>query len=109
MLKAIISEFSDVTPAYVRELSLESYFSEHVTGQHSIQKIKEAWRINKHAFKISKKHNEIQYDAEQTYEADRIIKELPETLEARKSRGIIIMNLEEAKKFFGINFKKGIL
>lgn len=109
VLKAIISEFIDVTPAYVRELSLESYFSEHVTGQHSIQKIKEAWRINKHAFKISKKHNEIQYDAEQTYEADRIIKELPETLEARKSRGIIIMNLEEAKKFFGINFKKGIL
>ena len=55
VLKAIISEFIDVTPAYVRELSLESYFSEHVTGQHSIQKIKEAWRINKHALQNQQK------------------------------------------------------
>lgn len=36
------------------------------------------------------------------------MKELPEALEARKSREWIVMNLTEAKKFFGLEFKKHI-
>ena len=59
-------------------------------------------------FVINKKNNELRYNAGQTYEADRIIKELPETLEAHKSRDIVIMSLEEAKEFFQIDFKKNI-
>ena len=59
-------------------------------------------------FVINKKNNELRYNAGQTYEADRIIKELPETLEAHKSREIVIMSLEEAKEFFQIDFKKNI-
>ena len=46
------------------------------------------------------------YNAGATYEADRILKELPETLEVRKSRDCLMMNMEEAQKFFGITFKK---
>ena len=52
--------------------------------------------------------NELRYNAGQTYEADRLMKELPETLEARKSREWIVMNLAEAKKFFGLEFKKSV-
>ena len=33
-------------------------------------------------------------------------KELPETLEAHKSREWIVMNLDAVKEFFGIGFKK---
>ena len=61
-----------------------------------------------HKIVINKKNNELRYNAGQTYEADRIIKELPETLEAHKSREIVIMNLEEAKEFFQIDFRKGL-
>ena len=39
------------------------------------------------------------------YEADRLMKELPETLEARKSREWVVMRLDEAKEFFGVQFK----
>ena len=39
--------------------------------------------------------------------AARLIKELPETLEAHVSREWVVMNLEEAKDFFDIKFKKG--
>lgn len=67
-----------------------------------------AWKVNRKAFVINKKNNELRYNAGQTYEADRIIKELPETLEAHKSREIVIMSLEEAKEFFQIDFKKNI-
>ena len=37
---------------------------------------------------------------------DRILKELPETLEAHKSREWVVMNLEEAKAFFELSFHK---
>ena len=34
------------------------------------------------------------------------MKELPETLEAHKSREWVVMNLDEARNFFEVNFKK---
>jgi hypothetical protein len=56
-------------------------------------------------FVINKKFGELRYNAAQTYEADRILKELPEDLEAHKAREWIIMNLDKARDFFGINFR----
>ena len=41
-----------------------------------------------------------------TYEADRILKELPETLEAHKARDWVIMDLDAAREFFGLPFRK---
>ncbi len=55
---------------------------------------------------ISERNHEIRYNAGATWEADRILKELPETLEAHKSREWLVMNLDEAKTFFDIPFKK---
>lgn len=104
----IIEENTENMPTYVRALSLEDYFSEHVTGKHAKETILNAWKTNPKNFKVNKKTNELRYDAGQTYEADRLIKELPETLEARKSRECIVMNLDEAKEFFGISFKRSL-
>ena len=104
----IIEENTENMPTYVRGLSLEDYFSEHVTGKHAKETILNAWKTNPNNFKVIKKTNELRYDAGQTYEADRLIKELPETLEARKSRECIVMNLDEAKEFFGISFKRSL-
>ncbi|MFI3325433.1 MAG: hypothetical protein R3Y35_04585 [Clostridia bacterium] len=92
-------------PDYIRKLSLNDYFSERVTGKHAIQTIKSAWRTSRKCFVINKSANEIRYNAGQSYDADRIIKELPETLEIRKSREWVIMNLKEARKFFDEDFK----
>ena len=93
-------------PPFVRELTLEDYFSEKVTGSHAIKAISSAWKINNKAFTVDKKSGQLRYNAGQTWEADRIIKELPEDLEAHKSREWIIMDLDKAREFFGINFKK---
>jgi len=106
-LCAIIQEhYKDTIPSFVRELTLEDYFSEKVTGSHAIKAIRSAWDINKKAFTVDKKMGQLRYNAGQTWEADRIIKELPEDLEAHKSREWIIMDLDKAGEFFGINFKK---
>ena len=102
-------EHTDTLPDYIRHLSLDNYFSEQVTGKHAIKAIKDAWKTNKKAFIINKKTNELCYDAGAPYEAGYIMKELPETLEARKTNSKIVMKLDEAEKFFEIKFKRSFL
>lgn len=100
--------YSDALPHYVRCLTIDDYFSEKVTGKHAIQTITTAWKTSRKCFVIKKNVNELRYNAGQSYDADRIIKELPETLEPKKSREWVVMNLSEAKSFFGINFRNSI-
>ena len=77
-----------------------------MTGSYAIKTIRNAWNTSRSSFDISERNHEIRYNAGATWEADRILKELPETLEAHKSREWVVMNLEEAKTFFDIPFKK---
>lgn len=64
---------------------------------------------NSSSFDISEHNHEIRYNAGATWEADRILKELLETLEVHKSREWLAMNLDEANAFFDISFKKSWL
>jgi len=96
-------------PPYIRPLSLENYFSEKVTGKYAIKTIKAAWNNSRKSFVVDSHTNELRYNIGVSWEADRLIKELPETLEAHKVRDWVIMNLVEAKKFFGIDFKQSWL
>jgi hypothetical protein len=106
VIVSIFNEFTEgEVPKYIRHLDLDDYFSEKVTGSYAIKTIRNAWRISKKSFEISVRANELRYNAGQTWEADRILKELPETLEAHKSREWIVMNLGEAKAFFDIDFR----
>lgn len=98
--------FTEELPEYLTLLSLENYFSEKVTGSYAIKTIQNAWNTSRSSFEIFEKTNELRYNAGAPWEADRILKELPETLEAHKSRDWLVMNLKEAKDFFGISFKK---
>ena len=102
----IIQTYEKEPRNYIRELSLENYFSEQVTGKHAIKTIQTAWKTSRKSFAVSSKNNELRYNAGATYEADRLMKELPETLEAHKSREWIVMNLDAAREFFGVNFKR---
>ena len=89
----------------MRKLSLDSYFSEEVTGKYAIKVIQTAWRTSRDSFQVSTRNNELRYNAGATFEVDRLVKELPETLEPRKSRDWLIVNLDIAREFFGVNFR----
>ena len=103
----IISQYSENNlPEYIRELTLDNYFGEKVTGAGVIKIIRSAWLINKKAFIINKKLGQLSYNAAEVWEADRIMKELPEDLEAHKVRECVEMNLDKAVEFFGVDFKK---
>ena len=43
----LINEYTDTVPHYVRELSLENYFSEQVTGKHAIETIQKLGKLTK--------------------------------------------------------------
>ena len=106
VIYSIIKEHSGTdTPDYIRTLTLDDYFSERVTGSYAIKTIQSAWKTSQDSFEISARNNELRYNAGATWEADRILKELPETLEAHKSREWVVMDLDAAKDFFGIDFK----
>jgi len=105
---SIFSENAETLPEYIRPLSLENYFSEQVTGKYAIKAIQNAWKTSRKSFVITPRNNELRYNAGAPYEADRLMKELPETLEAHKSREWVVMNLDESRHFFEINFKKSL-
>ncbi|MBQ1393811.1 MAG: hypothetical protein IIY81_09860, partial [Lachnospiraceae bacterium] len=69
--------------------------------------IQNAWKTSKECFDIDRKTGKLRYNAGQLYDADRIIKELPENLVATRSREWVVMDLETAKQFFSIDFKLG--
>lgn len=96
-------------PSYIRPLTLEDYFSEKVTGSYAIKTIRNAWQTSRDSFEISERANELRYNAGAPYEADRILKELPETLEAHKSREWLVMELDVAREFFDLPFRKSWL
>ena len=74
-----------------------------------IKTIRSAWETSRSYFEIVERNNELRYNAGTTHEADRIIKELPETLVPRKSRDWVIMDLAAARDFFNLPFKKSWL
>lgn len=109
ILMTILREYHQgEIPRYARALSLDDYFSERVTGSFAIKTIVNAWRTSPSSFEVISRSNELRYNAGNVHEVDRILKELPETLEPHKSRDWLVMNLDEAQQFFGLSFKKTI-
>lgn len=106
-LCAIFEECFGNREDFIRELSLEDYFSERVTGKYAIQTITTAWQANPKAFEVNARMNTLRYIAGENWDADRLMKELPETLCAKRSRDSVIMDLDAARDFFGIDFKPG--
>lgn len=107
VIYSILNEHSEEPlPHYVRTLTLDDYFGEKVTGANVINIIQNAWKTSKKAFIIDKKLQLLRYNAAQPWEADRIIKELPENLKAQKSREWVNMDLDKACEFFDIDFKR---
>jgi hypothetical protein len=93
-------------PFFVHELNFDDYFGDKVIGSQVIEKIRRAWSVNKKMFKIDKKNGELQYQAEDKYETERIFSELPPGVRKIKSHASIVMDLEKACAFFDTNFKK---
>lgn len=104
----IIREHVDDVPAYVRELSIENYFGSRVTAKLAIETICDAWKYNPKAFTVNKRRNQLTYESPDHFEIGRLKKELPENLEAKSSGSLLILKLDEARKFFACGFERSL-
>ncbi len=96
-------------PSFVTLVNYSDYFGHNDIAESIRDKIRFEWEHNRSAFKILKKQNLLEYTAgEHKYEADRIKEAMPEKLLAKCSGTKVVIQLDEAQKFFGVHFKKGL-
>jgi hypothetical protein len=101
VLYGIFTEFlGENAYHFIRKLSVDDYFNEQVAGAGVIARIANDWRMRPKLFSIDKRSLRLIYNAEATYEADRLLKQLPENLVAAKSGSSVSMDLTEAFAFF---------
>ena len=96
-------------PEYIKQVSLRDYFDEKITNVNTINLIRKAWEINLKAFRQNRTLNELTYTVGDNNESNRILKQLPENLVAKKVGQSIVMKLDESQKFFGLTFTKRFL
>ena len=103
----IYKEVGMVPPEYVQPLEYSDYFGSISIGQKAKDQILRAWRHNPESFQTLRKQNQLVYDAgEHSYDANNLIKILPEVLEATRSGTKIVMLLDKAEEFFGMKFRQ---
>lgn len=93
---------------YLRKLTVDIYFDEKVAGAGVIERFQTDWRMRPKLFRVDRRKQRLIYDAEATYEADRLLKQLPEMLLASKSGSSVSMDYKEACAFFHLD-ARGIL
>jgi len=101
----------DKLPFYVRLCNYSDYFGNKAVGKNAIQKILNAWTYEPEAFTILKKKGLLEYripDSLNVYELKYIKQELPPSLNAVLVNRTLKMDLEAAKEYFEIDFKKRV-
>jgi len=93
-------------PEYICELKIDDYFDEKVTSTYAKKTITNTWKFNKDQFEVDTKKNILKFKSEDLHEINRIRKELPDSLNPRVSHKMLIMQLDKAKDFFDLDFKK---
>ena len=106
----IYKEYSGSVPDYISELSLSDYYGDSVVGRNAIRKITEAWNTDRKSFEVNKKKNVLTYrfPDNSAYEINYLKDELPVRLNARKSANCLILDLDEAEKYFRMRFRTKI-
>jgi len=107
VILGIYEEMGMTPPDYVQQLEYSDYFGSISIGQKAKDHILRDWQHNPDNFHVLRKQNQLVYDAgEHGYDADNLIKILPEVLEATRSGTKVVMLLDKAEEFFGVKFKR---
>ena len=92
-------------------MSYADYFGDEVIGKNAKSRIISAFRSVPGAFQIKKADDLLIYTVPENsaYEIGYLVDELPSKLNARKIGTALQLKYSEAKKFFGIDFRKRLL
>lgn len=112
--EVILSIFKDCKldiPSYMRPLTMKDYFDSRAVNEIMIKFFQRQYRLNRDFFEINKKNNQLIFEDKSSSSVGKmtpmkIAESLPPELEADVVGDKIIMRLDSAVKFFGINFKE---
>lgn len=112
--EVIISIFQDCgldVPDYMRPLSMKDYFDSRAVNEIMIKFFQKQYRLNRDFFEVIKKNNQLVFEDKSASSVGkmtpmRIAESLPPELEADVVGDKVIMRLDSASKFFGIEFKE---
>lgn len=102
-------------PSYMRPLSMKDYFDSKAVNEIMIKFFNRQYKLNRTFFEVNKKMNQLIFEDKSASTVGKmtpmkIVESLPPELEADVVGDKIIMRLDSAIKFFGIQFKEqGIL
>ena len=109
IIKDIVNKFYlGELPDWVVDLKLDYYF-ETLAEQSVKQRILNMWESNSKMFKADKRSNILTIDTGDYHEANRIVGELPSYIQKGTANGIISLDLEYAKEYFGQDFKLNLI
>ena len=112
--EVILSIFKDCRldiPSYMRPLTMKDYFDSKAVNEIMIKFFQRQYRLNRDFFEINKKNNQLIFEDKSSSTVGKmtpmkIVESLPPELEADVVGDKIIMRLDSAINFFGINFKE---
>lgn len=103
--------FEGNLPTYMYKCEFNDYFGNKAVGRNAIQKIRTRWKYEQSAFTVHKKKGVLEYripDNENTYVLEHIRQELPPSLNAQITSRTLTMDLDAARDFFDIDFRKSV-
>lgn len=112
--EVIISIFKDCNldiPAYMRPLTMKDYFDSRAVNEIMVKFFQKQYRLNRDFFEVIKKNNQLIFEDKSASSVGkmtpmRIAESLPPELEADVVGDKVIMRLDSATRFFGIEFKE---
>lgn len=110
----IISIFKECgldIPDYMRPLTMKDYFDSRAVNEIMIKFFQKQYRLNRDFFEVIKKNNQLIFEDKSASSVGkmtpmRIAESLPPELEADVIGDKVIMRLDSAIRFFGIEFKE---
>ncbi len=98
-------------PSYMRPLTMKDYFDNKAVHEIMIKFFQRQYRLNREFFEVIKKNNQLVFEDKSASSVGKmtpmkIVESLPPELEADVVGDKIIMRLDTANKFFGIEFKE---
>ncbi len=98
-------------PSYMRVMTMKDYFDSKAVNDIMIKYFQHQYKLNRNFFEVLKKNNQLVFEDKSASSVGKItpmkiVESLPPELEADVVGDKIIMRLDTANKFFGIEFKE---
>lgn len=111
VLIEIFEEAGATIPSYMRPIPMKEFFNTQSVNEIMIKFFQNQYQLNREFFVVDKKNNQLVFEDKSANTVGKmspmkIVESLPPEVEADLIGDKIVMRLDTAREFFGINFKE---